>query len=655
MVRLSSMFYTTRFRLILSFLGMIVLVGGLSLIVGASLINGAVLSEASMRIRLDLNAAREIYLNREKLIDVGLRITRLDTDFLRAVEQLNLTVINKRLQAVSGQMNLDFAGVVIPGEPGGHARTISRLGAVTDNVDPTALNPLAALALERKEMVSGTVILEPQHLLAESPDLAERSRIEIMPTPKAAPRPDTEETSGMAIGSAIPLYQNNILVGILYGGTLLNRSSDIVDTVRQTVFQHETYRDQSIGTATIFFKDLRISTNVLTAEGKRAIGTRVSEEVNKMVLIKGERWTDRAFVVNDWYITAYEPIRDVLGEIVGILYVGVLEAKYNDLQRNALLIFVLITAAGAIVAIIMGNILGHLILKPVQQLIEMSKKVSMGDLSPKIARISKSEIGVLQNTFMDMLSSIRERDQRQKADSEYKILQSEKQATVGRLAAGVAHEINNPLTGVLTFTHMLLRRQDLDSEIRSDLDTIAQSTERVREIVKGLLNFARQTRLNPESTDINELIRKTISLLESQALVKKINVSFDSCDVLPRRTLDRNQFQSVLMNIIINAIDATDPGGQVSIATGISFSTSQVKGIEIIISDTGCGISPEHLDRLFDPFFTTKEVGQGTGLGLSVSMGIVERHGGSIRVRSKAGKGSTFIIWLPIEEQRNRV
>ncbi|MBA7533955.1 hypothetical protein ES705_26201 [subsurface metagenome] len=408
MVRISSMFYTTRFRLISSFLGMIVLVGGLSLIVGALLINGAVLSEASMRIRLDLNAAREIYLNQEKLIDVGLRITRLDTDFLRAVEQLNLTVINERLQAVSGQMDLDFAGVVIPGEPGGHACTISRLGVVTDVANPTALNPLAALALERKEMVSGTVILEPQHLLAESPDLAERSRIEIIPTPKAAHRSDTEETSGMAIGSAVPLYQDNILVGILYGGTLLNRSNDIVDTVRETVFQHETYRDMSIGTVTIFFKDLRISTNVLTAEGKRAIGTRVSEEVNRMVLIEGERWTDRAFVVNDWYITAYEPIRDVLGEIVGILYVGVLEGKYKDLRRNALLIFVLITAAGAIAAIIIGNILGQWILKPVQQLIDMSKKVSMGDLSPKITRISKSEIGVLQNTFMDMLSSIRE-------------------------------------------------------------------------------------------------------------------------------------------------------------------------------------------------------------------------------------------------------
>jgi two-component system NtrC family sensor kinase len=242
---------------------------------------------------------------------------------------------------------------------------------------------------------------------------------------------------------------------------------------------------------------------------------------------------------------------------------------------------------------------------------------------------------------------------RRREAAQNRLLQSERQASIGRLAAGVAHEINNPLTGVLTYTHMLLRRKDIADDIRSDLETIAQSTERVRAIVKGLLDFSRQTRLDREPTDVNRLVRSTISLMENQALVKGLSVKLKPGENLPMLTLDRSQFQSVLLNVIINALDATEPGGDITVSTGISLSASDPgkKGVEIAIADTGCGIPPEHLDKLFDPFFSTKEVGQGTGLGLAVSYGIVQRHGGTIRVQSQVGRGSTFTIWLPVEEQ----
>jgi two-component system NtrC family sensor kinase len=252
-----------------------------------------------------------------------------------------------------------------------------------------------------------------------------------------------------------------------------------------------------------------------------------------------------------------------------------------------------------------------------------------------------------------MLTSIQERDERQRVESEIKLLQSEKQASIGKLAGGVAHEINNPLTGIVTFTHMLLRRNDIPEEVRADLETIAQETERVRKIVKGLLDFSRQTELDREPTDVNRLVRQTMTLVENQALIKGVNLTFEPGDGLPMVTLDRNQMQSVLLNIIINALDATDAGGHITVTSGIGISTSKPgqNGIEILCTDTGCGIPPENLNKLFDPFFTTKEVGHGTGLGLSVSYGIVERHGGTIWVQSKVGKGTTFKVWLPIEEQ----
>ena len=642
------MFYSTRSRLITSFVGVSLLVGIVSLLVGSQLLYKTVFNEARTRISLDLNAAREIYLSRTKTIDTALRIAALDEELSSAVRQEQTDVILAKLRRVAPEADLDFAGIVnIRGN------TLCRIGPNPfPEGDMQVRNPVADYVLRRGSSVSGTVLLERQFLLAENPELAEQARIELLETPKAAPRPEEEETSGMAIASGIPIYTGNILTGVLYGGALLSRSTEIVDTVRETVFKDEVYKGRSIGTATIFFRDLRIATNVLTPEGTRAIGTRVSKEVRDMVLIGGEVWTDRAFVVNDWYITAYEPIEDIFGDRVGILYVGVLEEKYLDVRGRVLSLFIFITIAGIAFAIGIGSFMASRIMKPVRHLIQASKEVSEGNLNPRFGPISKNEIGVLQNTFSEMLSFLRARDRRQQAESEIKLLQSEKQASVGRLAAGVAHEINNPLTGVLTFTHMLLRRKDLDTEVRADLQTIAKETERVRAIVKGLLDFSRQTKLEPESTDINKLVRSAITLVDNQALVKGVQLEFLPTDGLPVRTVDRSQMQSVILNIMMNAIDATEPGGTITVRTGFSVSKGKTEqdGIEISISDTGCGISKENLGKIFDPFFTTKEVGQGTGLGLSVSYGIVAHHGGNIRVQSEVGKGSSFTIWLPLEE-----
>lgn len=641
------MFYSTRSKLILSFIGISVLVCGVALLVGGQLLYKAVLNEANTRISLDLNAAREIYLSRIKGIKVALNITSVGPVFKTAFEKHDVQTLVNRLNVVAQQTELDFMGIVSK-----DGRPLCRIGPNSFPRGNHPENAIANLVIQKQVAVSGTVILDNQFLFVENPEIAERARIKLLPTKRATPRPESEELSGMALAAAVPIFDAGNFQGVLYGGVLLNRNQEIVDRVRDTVFQNEIYKGRSIGTATIFFKDIRVSTNVLSPDGNRAIGTVASEEVTKHVLTEGNKWTDRAFVVNDWYITAYEPIEDIFGQRVGMLYVGVLEAKYADIRWKVLSLFIMITVAGMVLALGLGYIIANKMSRPVKQLIEASNQVSLGNLSPEIGPILKSEIGVLQKTFKEMLTSIQERDKRQRVESEIKLLQSEKQASVGKLAGGVAHEINNPLTGIVTFTHMLLRRNDIPEEVRTDLETIAQETERVRKIVKGLLDFSRQTELDREPTDVNRLVRQTITLVENQALIKGVNLTFESGDGLPMVTLDRNQMQSVLLNIIINALDATDPGGSITITTNIGVSTSKPgqKGIEILCTDTGCGISPENLNRLFDPFFTTKEVGHGTGLGLSVSYGIVERHGGTIWVQSKVGKGSTFKVWLPTEE-----
>ena len=644
----NKLFYSTRSKLIISFLGVAFLVCGVALLVGGQLLYKAVLNEATNRVRLDLNAAREIYLTRIKGMKVALNITTLGPVFRSALEKQDAQKLVGLLTNVAQQTELEFVGIVTK-----EGKTLCRIGPHSIPKERSPANPIANLALKQRIAVSGTVILSNEFLFSENPELAHRARIRLFPTKMATPRPESEEPSGMALAAAVPVFEAGHFFGILYGGVLLNRSQEIVDRVRDTVFQQETYNGRNIGTTTIFLKDIRISTNVLNPDGTRAIGTLASEEVRKHVLTDGKKWIDRAFVVNDWYITAYEPIEDIFDARVGMLYVGVLEAKYADVRRKALSLFIMITVAGMVLAIGLGYIIANKMSRPVKQLIEASAQVSQGNLSPEIGPISKSEIGVLQKTFKQMLTSIQERNQRQKAESEIKLIQYEKQASIGKLAGGVAHEINNPLTGIFTFTHMLLRRKDIPEEVRSDLETIAQETERVRKIVKGLLDFSRQTELDREPTDVNRVVRVTISLVENQALIKGISLNFEPGEGLPMITLDRNQMQSVLLNIIINALDATEPGGSITITTGIGVSAIKPgqKGIKIVCTDTGCGIPQENLDKLFDPFFTTKEVGHGTGLGLSVSYGIVERHGGTIWVQSMVGHGSTVTVWLPIEEQ----
>jgi two-component system NtrC family sensor kinase len=641
------MFSSIRSKLIGGFLGVSFLVGAVSLIVGGRLLYKAVLSEATNRVRLDLNTAREIYHNRIKGVEVVLDTTSLGSGFRDDLKIQDTSALVNRLRRLARYGELDFAGIVTK-----EGTTLCRIGPHPLPTKKTQVpNPIANLAGRQRVPISGTVVLSQEFLLAENPRLADQALIRVLPTPRAAPRAEEEETAGMALAAAIPVLEGRQLIGILYGGILLNRNFSIVDQVRDTVFQQEIYKGRNIGTATIFFKDTRISTNVLTPGKERAIGTRSSKEVGKQVLQAGVKWTGRAFVVSDWYITAYEPIVDIFGERVGMLYVGVLEAKYADIRNKALSAFILLTIAGIALAIGLGYFLQSIILQPVHRLIAASNEVSHGNFSPTVGPISTSEIGVLQKTFADMLTSLQERDRRLQAESEIKLLQSEKQASIGRLAAGVAHEINNPLTGVLTFTHMLLQRKDIKEDMRSDLETIAQQTERVRKIVKNLLDFSRQTALNPEPTDINHLVESVVSMMKNQALVKGVNLECKLGEGIVLLTLDANQMQGVLLNLLLNALDATKRDDTIVVTTGIGISAHAPdrQGVEIAVRDTGCGIPSEHLDKLFDPFFTTKDVGQGTGLGLAVSYGIVQRHGGSIRVQSEVGKGSIFSVWLPLE------
>jgi signal transduction histidine kinase len=224
------------------------------------------------------------------------------------------------------------------------------------------------------------------------------------------------------------------------------------------------------------------------------------------------------------------------------------------------------------------------------------------------------------------------------------MMQQEKLASIGRLSAGVAHEINNPLTTILTTTMLLQEELDPADPKYQELETVTKETLRCRKIVTGLLDFARQSKPIKKENDLNQLVKDSIILTKKQAAFKDVTLTFELAEDLPHIFIDKGQIQQSIINLVINAIEATEPGGSISVTT--TYQPLQ-NFVEIAVKDTGTGIAESDTDKIFDPFFTTKD--DGSGLGLAITHGIIEQHNGAIDVESQFGRGTTFRIKLPIK------
>lgn len=225
------------------------------------------------------------------------------------------------------------------------------------------------------------------------------------------------------------------------------------------------------------------------------------------------------------------------------------------------------------------------------------------------------------------------------------LAQSEKMASLGQLAAGVAHEINNPLTGILFYAGLLLERKDLDKDLKEDLKCILEDAERCREIVKSLLVYSRREGTAKNIVHLNEVVEKSLTLIRDQKKFRNIHIEKNLSEDMMLLLADTNKLNQVLINLIINAADAMDGEGTITL---ITYKEKFLKQLFLEVKDTGKGIPHENLSKIFDPFFTTKEVGKSTGLGLSIVYGILEEHGAKISVKRTSTKGTTFIIEFPM-------
>lgn len=640
----------------MSFLAVIVFGGILSLILGSRLIRNTLLSQAQAKVRHDLSSAWMVFNAKLDDVRIIVGLTASREGIRTALQRGDKDTLLKYLARVRAENVLDILNLFDD-----RGRILLR----TRSSGPTGIDQsqdeLIRTALARKSAASAQIVPR-QELLDEDKALADQALINFIPTPMAAPRPGSQESSGMMLKAASPILgEDGRLLGGLVGGILVNRNYDIVDRIKDMVFKGERYKGRETGTATIFQNDLRISTNVKNENGERAIGTRVSAEVKKAVLDDGQPWIARAFVVNDWYVAAYEPIKNIEGRIIGILYVGMLERPYLDTADRVMLTFSVMAALCVVFLLVILYFSTTRIIRPLERMAVAAQEIARGDLSQKVEINSRDEVGRLADSFNQMTSHLQEANEKlvewgrtleskveertqELREIQGHLIQSEKLASIGKLAAGVAHEINNPLGGILIYSHLILEDMPKGSPHYENLKKIVKETARCKDIVKALLDFSRPKEPEMIRTDIHEILDRCLGLTDRQALFQNIKIEKFYSPSLPRIVADPGQLQQVFLNIILNAAEAMNGNGTLTLRTSHD---PKVKTVTIELADNGHGIKEEYLKRLFEPFFTTKEVGKGTGLGLAISYGIIHKHGGTIEVQSEVGKGATFTIRLP--------
>jgi len=317
--------------------------------------------------------------------------------------------------------------------------------------------------------------------------------------------------------------------------------------------------------------------------------------------------------------------------------------------RVSIKLQVIALALIVIVGTIININLATSIAKPIRNLERITKKITRGDFSESIVVKGHDEISQLAESFNQMEDKLEhamtslEEIIKKLQEKQAQLVEAEKLALVGKLAAGIAHEINNPLTSVLTFSNLMLEQCPPGDPRHDKLKLMARETNRARTIVRQLLNFGRETVIKPEKINVNQPVSEIADSLVAQDAFKGIGLDLQLADNLPDVNADPAQIGQVVMNMLLNAIHSITPPGRIEVATRRSENS-----VEVVFTDTGAGIPEENIRKIFDPFFTTKDATKGTGLGLAVSYGIIAKHGGEIEVASTMGKGSTFIVRLPV-------
>lgn len=643
--------------LVLPLLGLLLLVWG----------NAAFDKLLITKVQSDLAVAQGYF--ERVLVEVGASANAVaDSHALHlALEARPAGDLVRLLREFKQREELDF--INLRSTDGGLLVTDSGPAAGTDRRSPAFRNASADAGARPR---AGIEVLQLDELARLAPALQSRVGVPIVPTRNAAPSDRNVEDRAMVVLATAPVRNvRGELVGHVQAGVLLNRNLAFIDHINEIVYPEGSLPFGSRGTATLFLDDVRITTNVrlFGQEAARAIGTRVSQTVRDQVLGAGGTWLDRAFVVNDWYVSAYQPLADATGRRIGMLYVGYLERPFTLLKYGMLAAIGAIFFAVMIAAAWFSLRGARSIFRPIERMAQTMQHVEAGALDARVGPLaSRDEVGQLAGHLDHLLDVIDEKTralQRWNAELDAKVaertrdleaaqqqlVRSEKLAAVGQLTASIAHEVNNPIAviqGNLDLVRELLAPEAAQA-VRGELKLVDEQIERMRLIVTQLLQFARPAEYAGYIDNVDTARVLDDCLLLTGHLLARTRISIERDLRATRKpAINRNELQQVLVNLLVNAIHAMADGGTLTLATR-DVGPGLEGGVEIIVADTGPGLGAALLAELFKPFVTRKK--DGTGLGLWISRSIVERYGGDLRAADRAdgASGAVFTVSLRTE------
>lgn len=630
-----------RTKLFKAFAALVVIFGLIPAFVGIRIIKQRVLDEAQTRVRLDLSSAWAVYNDRLHDIEIILKLVagKQGVTQLCAEQDWSNEYMRGILDDIRVSFGLDFLDLISH-----EGQVVMRTAPPYATGDYKQANPVVARAL-KGEATAGMTVLSSKELTYEAEGLAERALLELTDTPHARRSRKTEESRGMIMAGAAPVRQGTDVLGVIYGGILINRNDAFVDRIQDIIYRNEKYRGASLGTATVFLNDSRIATTVRFPNGNRALGTRVSKEVADSVLDNGRPWIAEAFVVQDQYLTAYEPIRDGRNKIIGMLYVGILKRPFLDTARNVLFTYVLLSVFSLCIALVLAFILAGRLSRPIHQLVEASNKMERGEHPGPVRSFNACrETEALTDAFNQMTRTIKDREEK-----------------LGRLNRSymetlgfVSHELKGPLATLTNYVYLMRKQKlgPLTEKQEKAMKAVDSGINRLTEMVRHYLNLSRieNAELEPVRTRVRVLAEVLKPLLDSaEGDMQKRRIRLEN-NVTRDISLyaDMNMVREMFENLIGNAVKYGRDGGALVINA-----RSDGDFVSFAVRNDGAGIYREEFGNIFEKFnrgatpTNAKKQQKGTGLGLFITRYLVEAHGGKISVSSQPGEWAEFTFTLP--------
>ena len=638
-------------RVFLNFALVISLSGILGGILGVVMINRTTVNEAQRRVSLDLRSGWNVIENELDKLRLVATVLGGDPQVLRAFSPPEPESMTASLESVRRKCGFDFLSLT-----DNQGRVLIRTRQPYVRGDYLSNDPFVARAL-KGQLSAGFAILDADRLRNEGNDLEERAFMVFEPTPKAKIRAKNSESAGMVIMASAPVADvNGRSLGVIYAGMLLNRNHSLVDKIRSIIFEDQTYDGVQLGSVTIFQWDARIATNVMLANGQRAIGTRVSQTVYDNVLENALSWYDRAFVVNDWYVSAYDPISDVENRVIGILYVGVLAKTYDDIKYNLWKAHAALSIGVALAVFALSLIFARRLTGSLTRLADTAGKIAEGHLNLKVPEPpGNDEVRDLTRAFNLMTASLKDREDRLNTanaalDQTNCSLQC-LNANYLDMLGFVSHELKNTL-GVIYTSARALEIQvggELSVQQTDLVHNISRSIHAAVDMVRKYLDLARiesaELHINRQSMDlIQDVIHPIIQEMTPTLSRKGMVLHTDYPQALPIFA-DPSLLKTVFRNLFDNAVKYGAEPGEVRIQ--ISHDNIGVSGE---VWNSGKGLPVDQLERIFEKFVRCDPGGdtsRGSGLGLFITREIIAKHGGRIWAESEPGAWMRFCFRLP--------